>query len=63
MDEYRNLKPWPYEPTTTSPFENGSWDKVKHAQQYYKAGSLTIDIGKLIKQHKAQLYRGRGRQE
>ena len=62
-DNYRALKPWPYEPTTTNPFESGSWDKVKHAQQYYKTGSLIIGMGKLIKQHKVQLYRGRGRQE
>ncbi len=49
-------------PSTTWPGEP-NWDTaVRHAGQYYRAGTLTSGVGKLFKQHILQLYRGCARQ-
>jgi len=50
-------------PTTTWPGEYG-WDTaVRHAQQWYRAGSSSSGDGYMFNTHTVQLYRGCGRYE
>ncbi|MDF2178632.1 hypothetical protein P2G88_10265 [Aliiglaciecola sp. CAU 1673] len=50
-------------PNPVHPGDNLAHNKVKHATQYYRVGSLTPGHGRIVKIHKAQYYLGYGRQE
>ena len=51
-------------PTTFTPSLNdpAEGEPVQHATQYYRAGSTTIGVGILVKQHTTQFCRGYARQ-
>jgi hypothetical protein len=63
IDEYgARYAPGTRIPDPVNPGAAGWTTPVKHAPQYYRAGSTVVGRGRLIKTHRMQFYRGRGRQ-
>jgi hypothetical protein len=50
-------------PTALNPQDPLGTEKVKHAQQTYRAGTLEIGEGLVVKVHTVQMYRDHGAQE
>ena len=55
--------PGRFRPQPLAPSDKLASNKIKHATQIYRVGSLTPGRGLIIRHHKAQYYLGRGRQE